>query len=65
MYDIINQRYESSSIIVNLQFSDWGQIFKCEKLTNALLDRLTHHSHILDMNGESYRFSHSTAHSKK
>ena len=66
MYDVINQRYEISSLIVtsNLQLSDWGQIFKCEKLTNALLDRLTHHSHILDMNGESYRFSHSTAHSQ-
>ncbi len=66
IYDIINQRYEISSIIMtsNLQFSEWGQIFKCEKLTNALLDRITHHSNILDMNGESYRFKNSIANLK-
>lgn len=63
MYDIINQRYEINSIIMttNLQFSDWGQVFKSDKLTSALLDRITHHSHIIEMNGDSYRFSNAIA----
>ena len=59
MYDIINQRYETSSLIMttNLQFSDWVQVFKSDKLTAALLDRITHHSNIIEMNGDSYRFT--------
>lgn len=58
MYDIISQRYEKSSIIMtsNLQFSEWVQVFKSEKLTSAILDRIAHYSHILEMNGDSYRF---------
>lgn len=40
----------------NLDFGDWVQLFGDEKLTAALLDRMTHHEHILLMNGESYRF---------
>ena len=63
MYDIINQRYETSSLIMttNLQFSDWVQVFKSDKLTAALLDRITHHSNIIEMNGDSYRFNNSIA----
>ena len=40
----------------NLAFSDWGQVFRGERMTAALLDRLTHRCHIFEMNAESYRF---------
>jgi len=42
--------------VTNLKFADWTQIFGEEKLTAALLDRLTHHAHILELVGEAYRF---------
>jgi hypothetical protein len=40
-------------------FDEWTEVFDSERLTGALLDRLTHHVHILEMNGESYRLKHS------
>ena len=43
----------------NLPFREWNQTFQGERMTAALLDRLTHHCHIFDMNGESYRFRES------
>ena len=43
----------------NLPFSEWNQIFQGERMTAALLDRLTHHCQIFEMNGESYRFRES------
>jgi hypothetical protein len=43
----------------NLPFEDWTSIFGSERLTGALLDRLTHHVHILEMNGDSYRLKQS------
>ena len=43
----------------NLPFNEWTEIFGSERLTGALLDRLTHHVHILELNGESYRLEHS------
>lgn len=43
----------------NLPFNEWTEIFGSERLTGALLDRLTHHVHILEMNGESYRLQQS------
>ena len=43
----------------NLPFDEWTEIFGSERLTGALLDRLTHHVHILEMNGESYRLNQS------
>ena len=48
----------SGSILVtsNLPFSEWSQIFQGERMTAALLDRLTHQSQIFEMNGESFRF---------
>ncbi len=42
-----------------LPFDEWTEVFGSERLTGALLDRLTHHVHILEMNGESYRLRHS------
>lgn len=43
----------------NLPFDEWPEIFGSERLTGALLDRLTHHVHILEMNGDSYRLNQS------
>ncbi len=43
-------------VTTNLRFADWTQVFLDERLTAALLDRLTHRAHILEFTGESYRF---------
>jgi len=50
--------HERVAVIItsNLKFADWTQVFGDERLTAALLDRLTHHAHILELVGESYRF---------
>lgn len=58
LFQFFSARHERGSMIVtsNLDFGDWVQLFDDEKLTAALLDRITHHAHILLMNGESYRF---------
>ncbi len=57
LFEIFSQRYERGSILVtsNLPFDEWTEVFASERLTGALLDRLTHHVHILECNGESYR----------
>ena len=61
LFEVFSQRYERGSILVptNLPFDEWTEVFGSERLTGALLDRLTHHVHILEMNGESYRLRHS------
>ena len=61
LFEVFSQRYERGSIMVttNLPFDEWTEVFGSERLTGALLDRLTHHVHILEMNGESYRLKHS------
>jgi DNA replication protein DnaC len=58
LFQFFSARHERGSMIVtsNLDFGDWVQLFGDEKLTAALLDRITHRAHILLMNGESYRF---------
>ena len=63
LFEVISQRYERGSTIVtsNLTFEDWTSVFGSERLTGALLDRLTHHVHILEMNGDSYRLKQSKA----
>jgi DNA replication protein DnaC len=57
LFNLLAQRYEQRATIIttNLAFSEWVKVFGDEKLTTALLDRLTHHSHILTTRGESYR----------
>ena len=61
LFEVFSQRYERGSTIVtsNLPFDEWTTVFGSERLTGALLDRLTHHVHILEMNGESYRLRQS------
>ena len=61
LFEVFSQRYERGSIMVtsNLPFDEWTEIFGSERLTGALLDRLTHHVQILEMNGESYRLNES------
>jgi DNA replication protein DnaC len=61
LFEVFSQRYERGSIIVtsNLPFDEWTGVFGSERLTGALLDRLTHHVHILEMNGDSFRLKHS------
>jgi DNA replication protein DnaC len=63
LFEVFSQRYEHGSTIVtsNLPFEEWTAVLGSERLTGALLDRLTHHVHILAMNGESYRLAQSTA----
>ncbi len=60
LFEVFSQRYERGSIIVtsNLPFDEWTGVFGSERLTGALLDRLTHHVHILEMNGDSFRLKH-------
>src|ERR1700759_1129017 len=61
LFEVFSQRYERGSTIVtsNLPFDEWIGVFGSERLTGALLDRLTHHVHILEMNGDSYRLKQS------
>ena len=61
LFEVFSQRYERGSILVttNLPFDEWTEVFGSERLTGALLDRLTHHVHILEMNGDSYRLKRS------
>ncbi len=61
LFEVISQRYERGSIIItsNLPFDEWTETFGTERLTGAILDRLTHHVHIPEMNGESFRLRES------
>lgn len=61
LFQVFADRYERASLLVtsNLPFSEWQQVFQGERMTAALLDRLTHRCHIFEMNGESYRFRES------
>ena len=61
LFETFSQRYERASTIItsNLPFEDWTSVLGSERLTGALLDRLTHHVSILTMNGDSYRLKQS------
>jgi DNA replication protein DnaC len=67
LFELISQRYERGATLItsNLPFDEWTETFGSERLTGALLDRLTHHVHILEMNGESYRLGQSKARQDK
>lgn len=66
LFQYCSSRYERGSIVIttNLEFAKWTEIFGDEQMTAALLDRLTHRAHILNMNGESYRFKQSISKKK-
>ncbi|WP_207713424.1 ATP-binding protein [Fusibacter sp. A1] len=61
LFKVIADRAEKKSVIIstNLKFSDWTELFENETMVAALIDRLTFRSHVLNMNGTSYRREHS------
>ena len=61
LFEVFSQRYERGATLLtsNLPFDEWTEVFGSERLTGALLDRLAHHVHILEMNGESFRLNQS------
>ena len=63
LFELISRRYERGATLItsNLPFDEWTETFGSERLTGALLDRLTHHVHILEMNADSYRLAQSRA----
>lgn len=66
LFQYCSSRYERGSIVIttNLEFAKWTEVFGDEQMTAALLDRLTHRAHILNMNGDSYRFKQSISKKK-
>jgi DNA replication protein DnaC len=67
LFEVFIQRYDHGSTIVtsNLPFDEWTSVFVSYRLTGALLDRLTHCVHLLEMNGESYRLAQSKPRTRK
>jgi DNA replication protein DnaC len=67
LFEVISRAYERVSLIVttNLPFEQWTEVCGSERLTGAILDRLTHRVHILEANGESYRLKESRRRQKR